>query len=61
MAVSGKMGNPMVDGGHEDRAFPNWRESTARGMFSWSGLHLDSCGGWALYMIARKTAETVGM
>lgn len=35
-------------------------ESTAKGMFSWSGLHVDSCG-CALYITARNTAETVGM
>ncbi|GKB35263.1 hypothetical protein Tco_0880205, partial [Tanacetum coccineum] len=34
----------------------NCNESTAKGMFSWSGLHLDSCAG---YMMARNTAETV--
>ena len=47
--------------GH-DGAWPvsNWSESTASGMFSWSGLHIDS-SGCALYMIARSTAETVGM
>lgn len=39
----------------------NWRESTARGMFSWSGLHLDWWGGWVVYMTARSTADTVGM
>lgn len=41
--------------------FSNCSESTAKGMFSWSGLHLDSWGGFALYMVARNTAETVGM
>lgn len=31
-------------------------------MFSWSGLHLDSStGGCVLYIMALKTAETVGM
>lgn len=45
----------------EDWVFSNWRESTAKGMFSWSGLHLDSWGGCELYIMARNTAETVGM
>jgi len=36
-------------------------ESTARGMFSWSGLHLGWLGGWVLYMRALSTAETVGI
>jgi hypothetical protein len=39
----------------------NCNESTAKGMFSWSELHLDSWGWCALYMMARNTAETVGM
>ena len=46
----------------DDWAFPNCSESTANGMFSWSGLHLDSwTGGCVLYIMALKTAETVGM
>lgn len=47
--------------GEDEPVFSNCSESTASGMFSWSGLHLDSCGGCALYMMARNTAETVGM
>ena len=38
----------------------NCIESTAKGMFSWSGLHFISCG-WALYITARNTADTVGI
>lgn len=59
--IRGKMGNQEKDGDDEDWAFSNCKESTASGMFSWSGLHVDSCGGCALYMMARNTAETVGM
>ena len=60
--IRGKTGNQEIDGGDEDSSFSNCRESTASGMFSWSGLHVDSCsGGCALYMMARNTAETVGM
>ncbi|KAL7000273.1 hypothetical protein U1Q18_001421 [Sarracenia purpurea var. burkii] len=63
--IRGKNGNPrpvICAGGDDDEsAFSNCRESTARGMFSWSGLHLDWWGGCALYMMARSTAETVGM
>lgn len=53
-------GEIVVDDDDDDD-FSNCKESTARGMFSWSGLHLDSCGGCALYMMARNTADTVGM
>lgn len=60
-----KMGNDekgeIVVDDDDDDDFSNCKESTARGMFSWSGLHLDSCGGCALYMMARNTADTVGM
>jgi hypothetical protein len=59
--IRAKTGNQEMDGGDEDSDFSNCRESTASGMFSWSGLHVDSCGGCALYMMARNTAETVGM
>ena len=59
--IRGETGNQEMDGGDEDSDFSNCRESTASGMFSWSGLHVDSCGGCALYMMARNTAETVGM
>lgn len=45
----------------EELYLSNCRESTARGMFSWSGEQVFSCGGCALYIMARNTAETVGM
>ena len=65
--IMGNMGNENIGSDEngeivaeeEDDDFSNCRESTAKGMFSWSGLHLDSCGGCALYMMARNTAETV--
>lgn len=60
--MRGRTGNIKMDG--DDAGawdFSNCRESTANGMFSWSGLHVDSCGGCALYIMARNTAETVGM
>ena len=53
--------NDVVAAAADESAFSNCRESTANGIFSWSGLHFDSCGGCALYMMARNTAETVGM
>ena len=41
-----KMGNDengeIVVDDDDDDDFSNCKESTARGMFSWSGLHLDS-------------------
>lgn len=55
------MGIREIDDGDDDCAFSICNESTASGMFSWSGLHVDSWGGWALYIMARSTAETVGM
>lgn len=61
----GKIRNQNIGGeisvDDDDDDFSNCRESTARGMFSWSGLHLDSWGGCTLYMMARRTADTVGM
>lgn len=57
----GIIGNKEMEGGDEDCAFSICKESTASGMFSWSGLQVDSWGGWAVYMMARSTAETVGM
>lgn len=61
--ITGRNGKQKLDGKDEAMAFSNCRESTASGMFSWSGLHLelDWWGGCTLYMIARNTAETVGM
>lgn len=60
--IMGKTGNQILDGEDEARAFWNCSESTANGMFSWSGLHLDWCtAGCALYMMALSTADTVGM
>lgn len=50
----------ILNGVDEPWFVSNCRESTAKGMLSWSGLHLDSCG-CALYITARNTAETVGM
>lgn len=52
------------DGAAEESAVRrwNWRESTAKGMFSRSGLHVLCM--WAtlfVYSNARSTAETVGM
>lgn len=49
------------DGDDEESVFSTCSESTAKGMFSWSGLHFASCGGCVLYIMARRTAETVGM
>ena len=57
----GIIGNKEMEGGDEDCAFSICKESTASGMFSWSGLQVDWWGGWAVYMMARSTAETVGM
>lgn len=53
--------NGIDRGAAEESYLSNCRESTARGMFSWSGEQVDSRGGCALYMMARNTAETVGM
>lgn len=60
--IRGKNGNTEKwDEEEEERDFWNWRESTAKGMFSWSGLHLLRWGGCGLYIMALNTAETVGM
>lgn len=55
---NGKNPTRLVD---EERLLSNCRESTAKGMFSWSGLHLLRWGGCGLYIMALNTAETVGM
>lgn len=60
--IRDRIGNNKMDGDDAGAcALSNCSESTASGMFSWSGLHVDSCGGCALYIMARSTAETVGM
>lgn len=59
--IRGKTGDKLMDGDDEVWVFSNWRESTANGMFSWSGLHLESWAGYVLYINALNTAETVGM
>lgn len=59
--IMGKTGNQILDGEDEAWAFSNCSESTANGMFSWSGLHLDWCGGCTLYIMALNTADTVGI
>lgn len=59
--TKGKNGKTPKRWDDEERLFWNCRESTAKGMFSWSGLHLLRWGGCGLYIIALNTAETVGM
>lgn len=57
----GKNGKTPKRWDDEERLLSNCRESTAKGMFSWSGLHLLRWGGCGLYIMALNTAETVGM
>jgi len=59
--TKGKNGKTPKRWDDEEKLFWNCRESTAKGMFSWSGLHLLRWGGCGLYIIALNTAETVGM
>nr|GMC72856.1 hypothetical protein Iba_chr03bCG15430 [Ipomoea batatas] len=59
--VRKKIGREEAEDDEDESDFSNCKELTANGMFSWSGLHLESCGGCALYIMARRTAETVGM
>lgn len=61
MIIKVQLETAYMEKEEEESYLSNCRESTARGMFSWSGEQVDLRGGCALYMMARSTAETVGM